>query len=430
MKYDQFIFKDYSFDKNTKTLTLAYSLDDQIEFREKYTFDFDFVDYDQEELTRAIETLFFMAGVSYFKAFVPKNITAAKGSLDSEEAKFFSKVYERGLGEFWFVNKIDPKTKVSFPVNTESKVTISADHGNGLLVGLGGGKDSLLIVEALKNGSLPLTTWSLNHRDQFEPLAKVAGTKHLFVERQIDPLLLELNSKGALNGHIPISAIIACTGVIVAVLSGNRDIVVGNEHTANEPTLTYEGVEINHQYSKTQEFEVDFQALLRHLYGDSLRFYSFLRPLSELRIAEIFSKICLDKYKDVFSSCNKAYVLSSDHMSWCGECPKCVFMYLILSPFVTKESLDNIWGGKNLLLEPNLQPVVRQILGIDGDKPLDCVGEIKESRAAMRMAEAKFPELKGKYAYDLPSDYDYRAVFSDEMPEDIKPLFSSFIGRF
>ena len=47
---------------------------------------------------------------------------------------------------------------------------------------------------------------------------------------------------GALNGHVPISAIISSVGVIVAILTGRRDVVVSNEQTANEPTLKYKGV--------------------------------------------------------------------------------------------------------------------------------------------------------------------------------------------
>lgn len=429
-KYKQFIFKDYVFNEQTKTLELIYSLDNIVDFHEKYVFDFDFISYDKEQLDLAISNLFIMAGVSYFKAYIPSEIVVSKGRLDSTLAEFFSKTYSKGLGEFWYVNKLDPNTKVSFPVNTDSINSMNNGFKDGLLIGLGGGKDSLVIVEGLRNSGKPVSTWSLNHRSQFEPLVKTVGLKHLFVERVIDNKLLELNKDDALNGHVPISTIIACTGVIVTILSGNRDVVVGNEQTANEPTLEYNGVDINHQYSKTQEFEKDFQGVLSHLFGDSLRYYSFLRPLSELRIAEIFVKDSLDKYFGVFSSCNKAYTLSSNSMSWCGVCPKCVFMFLILTPFVERAKLESIWGGKNLLLDPNLSSTVKEILGISGERPLDCVGEVKESRAAMRLDQKVYPELVDQYVFDLPEDYDYKQIWSDEMPEDIKPLFKEFISKF
>jgi 7-cyano-7-deazaguanine synthase in queuosine biosynthesis len=429
-EYKNFIFKDYVFDKSTKTLSLYYSIDDQINFLETYHFDFDYIDYNPKALNKAIETLFFMAGVSYFKTFVPENIEIQKGSLDKREADFFSKTYQRGLGEFWYVNSLDPNTPVSFPSISEPSETISLNN-SGLLIGLGGGKDSLVIVEALLNKDLDVSTWSLNHQTQFEPLVNRTKLNHYYVNRTIDiDQLTDLKSLGALNGHIPISAIFAAVGSVVAVLAGKRDVVVGNEQTANEPTLNYQGVDINHQYSKTQEFERDFQDHLRHSFGDSMRYYSFLRPLTELRIAEVFAKLGFDKYLGVFSSCNRAYTLHSHELFWCGECSKCAFIFLIFTPFVERELLESLWNGKNLLLDEQLKPTYRQLLGIDGDKPLDCVGEVKESRAAMRLAQKVYPELESEYTFDLPEDYNYKALASDEMPEEIKKLFTDFINQF
>jgi len=189
-------------------------------------------------------------------------------------------------------------------------------------------------------------------------------------------------------------------------------------------------VEINHQYSKTSEFETDFQSYLASNFGSVKRYYSFLRPLSELRIAEIFAKDSFNKYQGIFSSCNRAYTLNSDSLFWCGECPKCAFIFLVLTPFVDRESLESIWGGKNLLLDEALVPTYKELLGIDGDKPLECVGDIKESRAAMRLAQQIYPELRDLYSFDLPENYDYKALSSDEMPEDIKQLFNQFISKY
>jgi hypothetical protein len=350
-----------------------------------------------------------------------------KGTIDAEAAKFYSQTYQKGLGEFWYVNKLDPRTPVDFPLTggVQSSTEIS---GTGLLVGIGGGKDSLVTAELLGNHNI--ATWSLNHRDQMEPLIEKIGTTHYYVSRQWDPQLKELAQHGALNGHIPISAIFAAVGTIVALLTGRRDVITSNEQSANEATLNYKGVPINHQYSKSQSFEKSYQQFLRHNFGDGSRYYSFLRPFSEVRIAELFSELGFEKYKTVFSSCNRAYVLESTQMSWCGVCPKCAFTFLILTPFVDRQELEQIWDGKNLLLEPSLVPLYRQLLGIEGDKPLDCVGEVKESRAAMRLAQAIYPELVEKYIFDIPKDYDYKALGGHEMPRDIATIFTDVTKRF
>ena len=236
--------------------------------------------------------------------------------------------------------------------------------------------------------------------------------------------MLDHNTQGALNGHIPISAILACAGTVVAALTSYRDVVVSNESSASEPTLRYEGVDINHQYSKSLAFEQAFQSYNRHRFGEAIRYYSFLRPLSELRISELFARVGFQKYHDVFSSCNKAFTHSSDHIFWDGKCAKCAFVFLALTPFIERQKLENLFSGKNLLLDPELDATYRQLLGIEGDKPLECVGEVKESRAAMRLAQQKYPELK-KYKFELPEDYDFRALAPHSMPEEITKLLLS-----
>jgi len=417
-KYNDFVYQDYDFNKATRTLSLYYSIDGIVEFSETYKFDFDFTDYDQQVLDRACEALFFMAGVSYYKAYLPSKIVVEKGSLDSKMAEFFNKTFQKGLGEFFYLNKLDPNTPIEFPITASEELTPAKNQNNeGLLIGIGGGKDSLVSVESLRDTQLNLSTWSVGHRPQLTPLVKTIGLPHYWVERQWDRSLLEHNAKGALNGHVPISGILACAGVVVAVLSGKRDIVVSNESSANEPTLEYKGVDINHQYSKSSEFEQDFQNYLDHVFGQSIHYYSYLRPLSEVRIAELFAHVGQAKYWDVFSSCNRAYTNDSNKMFWCGKCAKCAFTFLAFTPFIPRHKLEALWN-KNLFLDPDLDHTYKNLLGISGEKPLDCVGEIKESRTAMRLAQRLFPELN-KYKFDIPKSYDYKQLSRHNMPSEL-----------
>ena len=428
MSYETFVFDSYMFDESSKTLHLHYAIDDALGFTETYKFDFEFVEHDQYVLDRAFQLLFYIAGVSYYKTYLPPRIVSHQ-TLDEATARFLQRTYQKGLGEFFYVNQTDPTQQIVFPAGTQRLPTLETTTDETLLVGLGGGKDSLLSVELLRKAGQPIATWSLNHKKQLEPLVKRVGEKHYWVERSWDSQLAELNKAGAYNGHVPISAIFAAVGTIVGVLSGHRTHIVSNENSANEPTLSYRGMDINHQYSKSQEFERDYQGLLTHHFGDSFGYYSLLRPLTELRVAELFAAYGLEKYRGVFSSCNRAYTKNSPGLFWDGTCSKCAFVYLVLAPFVTTDYLSGIIGH-NLLDDKSLDSTYEQLLGIAGDKPLECVGEIQESRAAMRLLQKSHPALQ-KFVFDLPESYDFRALRSHEVPAAlygaIQPLISAQI---
>jgi UDP-N-acetyl-alpha-D-muramoyl-L-alanyl-L-glutamate epimerase len=417
----QFIFESYNFDAATKRLEVRYAIDQTYQFTEQYVFDFPFVNYDAKALDRAVQNLFFMAGVSYYKTTLPDEIVIRSGEVDETSATFFSKTWQKGLGEFFYMNKLDPNTPIPFPHTAQSRAQTNITASGGYLVGIGGGKDSLVSVELLRDQP-NVSTWSVGHARQLRPLIEAIELPHYSIERIWDPQLVTLNNQpGIMNGHVPISAVLACVGTVAAVLSGRRDVVVSNEASADEPTLMYQNVSINHQYSKSSEFERDYQKQLKADFGESLRYYSLLRPLSELRISEIFAQIGLGKYSTRFSSCNRAFTHTQTEMSWCGNCPKCAFVFLALTPFVRREQLEAVFGGKNLLLEASLEPTYKALLGIEGDKPLDCVGEVKESRAAMRLAQEHYPELS-KYTFDLPPDYNFREVQKDLLPVDIREI--------
>jgi hypothetical protein len=415
--YQRFVFESYHFSPSDGVATFVYGYDDQLRFIETFTFDFAAVAYDQVVLDRALQLLFFMAGISYYKMYLAPKITINMGQIDAPLAAFLNQTYQRGLGEFCYVNQLPLITHDIFVANAPTANLVQCDNDGGALIGLGGGKDSLVSVELLR--SQPnIATWSVGHKPQLTPLVERIALPHYWVERAWDPSLLEHNARGAYNGHVPISAILACTGVVAAILGGKRDVIVSNEQSANEATLAYKGVEINHQYSKSQHFETAFQAVLQSNFGDSVRYYSLLRPFSELKIAELFSDTSFDIYQDVFSSCNQAFTHGRSEKFWDGSCPKCAFVFLALTPFVERTRLEALFSGKNLLLDPALNDTYNQLLGISGDKPLECVGEIKESRAAMRMAQQIYPELS-QYIFELPDSYDYAAWQPHSMPPEV-----------
>jgi hypothetical protein len=418
-QYQTFVFDSYNFNSTTGVAEFVYGYDETLRFTETFRFNFEFKEYDQEVLYRALDMLFFMAGISYYKLYLAPAIKISMGRIDAELAEFLNQTYRHGLGEFCYVNQLPLISTDIFISNSAPLPVLETTSRSGMLIGLGGGKDSLVSVELFRRAE-NISTWSVGHKSQLSPLVERIGLAHNWVERSWDQSLIEHNSTGAYNGHVPISAILACAGVVTAVLSDKSDVVVSNEQSANEPTLEYLGNPINHQYSKSQAFEVSFQQLLNANFGNSLHYYSLLRPFSELKIAEMFAPY-FDDYHDVFSSCNKAFRHDQQAMFWDGSCAKCAFVFLALTPFVEQSKLEALFSGKNLLRDEALVPMYKQLLGIEGDKPLECVGEVKECRAAMRLAQAIYPELNS-YVFELPKGYDFRAWQSSNMPPEILAL--------
>jgi len=245
----------------TSFITLK-GINGKVNFTEELIFDFKFDNnFSRAAFDNAAFGLFVMAGISYFKSALPSKLIFRKGGLSEGQITFFQKTYLNGLGEFFYNNNIDPSGKINFDVtaNATHAKPASINGSTGRLVAVGGGKDSLTTIEILNKMEKPFSTFIVNSDKRFDSqLQKVFFDNKFEVHRKISPVLMELNRKGALNGHIPISSIISFIGVAVAILGGKKDVIFSNENSANEPTCNFHGMDINHQYAKTLDFERDF----------------------------------------------------------------------------------------------------------------------------------------------------------------------------
>jgi UDP-N-acetyl-alpha-D-muramoyl-L-alanyl-L-glutamate epimerase len=249
-------------------------------------------------------------------------------------------------------------------------------------VPVGGGKDSIVTVECLRHGGEPLMLFSLGDAEPIASCIAAAGLPFIRVQRRLDAGLLQLNEAGALNGHIPITGILSAIALACAVLSGCNAVAMSNEHSASAANLSLDGIEVNHQYSKSFEFERDFAQYVEDFISPSISYFSLLRPLSEIEIARRFSKYAA--YFGVFRSCNTAFRQAREARGrhWCCNCPKCRFVFLALSPFLAKPDLIGIFGC-NLLNDETQRDGFAELCGLRAIKPFECVGEISESAGVM-----------------------------------------------
>lgn len=250
------------------------------------------------------------------------------------------------------------------------------------LVPIGGGKDSLVAVEAIKSIGGEATAVWVGNSPLIAACAEQTGLPRLNIQRDLAPGLFELNRQGAWNGHIPVTAVNSAILAVAAILYGYDSIAFANERSASVATLEYEGQQINHQWSKGFAFETMLGDWLHRNVAADLDYCSLLRPYSELAITRAFAR--LTPYFDSFSSCNRNFRLLGPKPAdrWCGQCPKCHFVFLALAPFLPKPRLLAIFG-RNLLDDETQTAGFDALLEYQDHKPFECVGEGAEARAAM-----------------------------------------------
>ncbi|MBP7497200.1 MAG: hypothetical protein KA792_06025 [Bacteroidales bacterium] len=398
-----------------------------------------FRDYSSDNIAM-LESLAFNIGMiellSYWKTACPKRIIIKCGELTPKQTYFWKKLYFNGLGEFFYTNNIhtDISDFANFEIENQKHSTfkiqnltfknsienqkhskfkiqnLTFKNSNAYLVPVGGGKDSIVSIELLKEMGVKAKYMSINAdpaRNRIFSLLNLNQEDTIEIKRTLSPRLLDLNNAGFLNGHTPFSALIAFVSLMASYLSGFKHIALSNESSANEATVP--DTNINHQYSKSFEFENDFRSYANEFISADLNYFSLLRPLNELQIAFLFSK--QQKYFHSFRSCN----VGSKKDLWCCSCPKCLFTYIILSPFINSNNIINIFGS-DLLDKEELLPVFKELTGLSDIKPFECVGTTDEINIALseiirQYKNNQLPALLQYYSHtDLYNTYKTKTV--------------------
>lgn len=321
-------------------------------------------------------------GVSYFKLRAPYRIVIPF-PLTVREHGFALDVYENGLGEFYARNNLkrfgeieidDPEDHGPAPAAQELR--------DRALLPIGGGKDSLVSVQLLEAAGVDFTPFAVNAKGPIIGSVDTIGRTPLYISRKLDPEMIRLGKEpGYYNGHVPSTAINSMIAALTALLFSYNRIVLSNERSASEGNVEFDGREANHQHSKSLDFENLIAKVLEHATGGSLGYFSLLRPYSEAKIAALFARV--SRFDHVFSSCNENFKLAGHSGPlWCGKCPKCHFVFLIFAPVMEKQRLVDIFG-QNLLSQPSHERSFRELTGLAGQKPWECVGEIEEAAACL-----------------------------------------------
>lgn len=386
-----FRFVRCAFAADTGVAQLVYAFDDGPELIETVTIPgapFVLEGDRAEAVQRALRLLHLIAGVSYYKAGVPEQVRIDSYTIDAATAALVETVYLNGLGEFAYRNGLNLRGRFRLPVEGEAFAAPALGLREHALVAIGGGKDSLVSIEALRHLGIEETVTWIGGSQLIRACAERTGLPILNIGRTLAPELFELNRQGAWNGHIPVTAVNSAIMVLAALLQGVDQVVFSNERSASYGSQIPGTGEVNHQWSKGWAFEQAFGEHLEQHVAADLHYYSLLRPLSELAVARQFAKS--DFYDAHFSSCNRNFHILGERPvnRWCGVCPKCHFVFLALAPFMPKMRLVGIFG-RNLLDDIEQAPGFDALLEFQDHKPFECVGEGRESRAAMATLAAR-----------------------------------------
>ncbi len=407
---DPFEYVGYQIHPESSRLVCRYRIGAE-EFCEEFTFPTG-GDWDGAAAQEAARWLFLLAGVSYYKTGAPAVIDLGDVPVSDEDRAFLRDYYLHGMGEFAYrlrehhpddfsdgldlrdLQLVGGRTDVPAPVATPAPRT-----GLRPLIPFGGGLDSIVSVGMLAGKVTDPALFIVNRPgDRFEAIetpAAATGLPIVRAERAIDAKVLQSKDRGYLNGHVPVTGIISAMAVLSASLFGYDAVVMSNEWSSSSATLTLgDGREVNHQYSKSAAFERAFAARLQT--AGLPDYFSLLRPFTELWIAKFFAENTAS-YLTSFRSCNRSFAIDPtkrvDH--WCGVCDKCAFIDLIVAPFVPTEALSAVFRGNEPLQNPQLERAFEQLMGLDSDlKPWECVGDVVESRVAMRLI-AQRPDRSG-----------------------------------
>ena len=419
-KYPKFIYDKYEISENDEEINITYffEIPTLVSFTPSlkiFKKDIENKHINKDFFNELVFHIGLIELISYWKVAMPHEVIINAGYLDEKQINWFKKLYYYGLGEFFYQNDIHISIDEFMNISCfGKKLNYDVNYlGNGNLIPIGGGKDSIVTINLLKDFLNESKAYIINPKEVHFECAKISNLDTIIINRFLDKKLIELNSEGFLNGHTPFSSLVSFTSLLSAYLANKKYIILSNEASANEGNV--EGEDVNHQYSKSYEYECDFNNYVNDYFKVDIKYFSLLRPLSELQIASLFAKY--KDYHHIFKSCN---VGSKTHpWKWCCNCPKCLFVYIILSPFLEEDELISIFG-ENLFEKVDLLEIFLELIGKSNHKPFECVGTYEEVNYAICKViinyREELPYLLDYYKSNYPISFNDEILhrFNDE----------------
>ena len=376
------LFTYVGLDVSSDTLTGHYALDGRL-FRESVTFD-GVGSLDTPAVIALAQLWYLIAGLSYYKAGAAHRIDVGATPLGPNGRRLLTAALHDGLAEFAYCNDL-ALDSVVLEGGAEVERYEPQLAPTRVLTPFGGGIDSVVTTMALPTTiqqALFVVSPDSGRFAALEATAAVTGLDVVRATRSLDPQIVR-SDPSFFNGHVPVTTMVTLLGAIAAVASGRGGVVLSNEHSSSVANMRWRDADVNHQWSKSWAAELLIAAAISERVGDELVVASYLRDRSELWVAREFSRY--GQFHHVFRSCNRAFTqVREDRVTqWCGACDKCLFVNLVLAPFLSRAALRDIFRAEPLS-DASLESQLRTLVGLgDEHKPFECVGDPDESAVAL-----------------------------------------------
>ncbi len=406
-----FTFGSYEIDAKRSIVTFTYRVTFRLGFTKTFKDRLMLPDVTEEQwgkvpkevLEPTLQALLLMLGINYWSVFRARDIRIQGFALTREQARFWDSMYLNGLGEFFYLMKIDFRGLIKFPYDDSKSAPTPArfELPKRALLLNGAGKDSILSAEMLKAAGTPFDFLAFSPTPAHVRIGGLVGARTVTARRRRDPWIR------AAAGAYPSVSTFTFVAVLLAELLGYDSIFFSNERSADIGNLDYLGLPVNHQWCKSSEAEKLVNDYVRSYITPDIATRSLLREFSELEIVKRFVRY--PQYLHDVTSCNTYFTMSRIEQRfartnyWCRQCPKCVFLFASFAAFMPKKDVVAMFGA-DLYERRGLLKSFRRILGVEGFKPLDCVGEPEEMILAMRYAE-RGKEYEGEPAIRMFNEH-------------------------
>lgn len=289
---------------------------------------------------------------------------------------------------------------ISSPVGNPAQSIVIETNTPQVLSFCGGGKDSLVAMQLLEQGSIEYASFAYSNSvygkadlqhdliNQLLAHGKPSRQHALrvydsFIDAPVLQLCPEYEIKEILAAETP-SSLFAVLPVMLE--HGYRYIVLAHERSANTGNLIWPetGEDVNHQWGKSYQAELLLNQYLQSEFIANCEYFSVLQPVYDTLIFNLLRRdqqAVLDTH-----SCNI-------RKPWCLKCPKCAYVWLNYMAYLDCEAIDNLFGANLFDIQEN-QQWYYQMLGLGEHTPFECIGQIEEVRLAFEMCKQK--GLRGK----------------------------------